>query len=279
MALEDGATVYALDAATGDVRWAYRSEPGQPPLVPAGLLALIDGRLWLRTLFGGSGGATFDPATGARSEPLPTGGLRGPLIAQCGPRLLVYGGGASAHLHRETTRRETVALLARDPSGQWRLPDIAIAEASLTAPAGDERDLVVTAVGRPDRLECWDTDRTAAYVLDKAAAADLARLPKWRLGQLPDEMPKSDRDQPPMRRWAPLAGTAYAVALTPDAVVAVFAGADKTPKLLLLDRTTGTTRDEHALPSEPVADGLCITRAGLIILALRDGTVVACGTP
>lgn len=152
-----------------------------------------------------------------------------------------------------------------------RLPDFAIAEASLTAPAGDDRDLGVTAVGRPDRLECWDTNRTAEYVLGKSAAVDLARLPDWRLGQLPDVIPKPDMEQPPMRRWGPVPGTAYVVALTPGAVVA---GTDKVPKLTLLDRASGALQWEQPLPGDPVNDGLCITRDGL---ALRDGTLVAHG--
>jgi hypothetical protein len=286
MPMSPPATVYALDAATGAVRWAQRGDWN-----PGGGLALIGGRLWARSFFEPGAALRFDPASGAAdADRYVLGGTRGRELAEVAPGLVLYGG---AEVYRDvgnldTGRGEGLAMVHLDGAGRPQLPGIDTMAAALAAPAGDGALLVLagsrfsSGPGCVD-LEGWDAGRTIAETDRLSATFDLAKLPGWRLGQLPEGRNEDHYKNAPQRLWGPLPLTVRGLVLAKDAVVVLACekpGRDRKPQpwtLLLLDRASGATKQALELPGEPAADGLCLTRAGGVVVALRDGGVAAFG--
>lgn len=282
MPLSTGTTVAAIDLATGSPRWAVRQ-----PWSPSAGLALVGGRLWARAFFANAPAIRLDPATGAaESDRLPINGARGREIVQVSPDLIAYG---ASEVHHATddwgcARGENVALMTLDAAGRPELPGISVAERSNLTPAGDS-DLLVMAFGfgaGPVKLEGWDTAKTTAYVRAQSGKVDMAKLPNWRLTQIPDPLNGTEPEIP--IRWGPLPFAVRAVALAHDGVVVTIAGEfDRNRqlqtgwKLLVLDRADGKTLQTIALPSEPAPDGLCLTRDGGAIVTLRNGGVICVG--
>ena len=158
---------------------------------------------------------------------------------------------------------------------------------TLVAPAGDD-DLVVVAGSRIDtgwgfmNLEGWDTAKSIAET-DQLSNIDLKPLPGWKLGQLPS-LPPERHKNPTQLRWGPLPLMVRGIALAKNAVVALAVncvnGTEKESgpwKVMILDRNTGETKQELELPGEPATDGLCLTRTGGVVVALRNGGVIGFG--
>jgi outer membrane protein assembly factor BamB len=282
MPLSPGTTVAAIDLASGSARWATRQE-----WAPSAGLALVGGRLWARAFFTSAPAVRLDPATGvAETDPLPINGARGREIVQVSPGLLAYGAAEVHHAADDwgCARSETIGLMSLDAAGRPELPGIALGERSNLTPAGDG-DLLVLAFGsgaETVHLQGWDTAKTTAYVREQSAKIDMAKLPAWRLTQIPD--PRSGKEKEIPRRWGPLRLAARAVALARDGVVVTVSGEfnqyrQLQPgwKLLVLDRADGKTLQTVELPSEPAPDGLCLTRDGGAIVALRNGGVAYVG--
>ena len=282
MPLSPGTTVAAIDLASGSARWAVRQ-----PWAPSAGLALIGGRLWARAFFTSAPAVRLDPATGlAEKDRLPINGARGREIAQVSPGLVAYGAAEIHHAPDDwaCARSETVGLMSLDAAGRPELPGINLGERSNLTPAGDG-DLLVVAFGsgaETVHLQGWDTAKATAYVREQSAKVDMAKLPAWRLTQMPDTT--ADTNHAPPRRWGTLLLAARAVALARDGVVVTVSGEfnqyrQLQPgwKLLVLDRSDGKTLQTIALPSEPAPDGLCLTRDGGAIVTLRNGGVVCVG--
>ncbi len=282
MPLSPGTTVAAIDLASGAARWAVRQE-----WAPSAGLALVGGRLWARAFFAAAPAVRLDPATGAaETDPLPISGARGREIVQVSPALIAYGAAETHHAPDDwiCARGENIALTSLDAAGRPELPGVSVGNRCNLTPAGDA-DLLVVAYGNgadPVHLEGWDTAKTTSYVREQSAKIEMAKLPNWRLAQIPDAITGKEKDIP--RRWGPLPFAARAAALAPNAVVVTVAG-EFNPhrqlqpgrKLLVLDRADGKTLQSVDLPGEPAPDGLCLTRDGGAIVTLRDGTVLCVG--
>ena len=283
MPLSPGTTVAAIDLASGSARWATRQE-----WAPSSGLALVGGHLWARAFFTSAPAVRLDPATGVAEEkdPFPITGARGREIVQVSPGLIAYGGAEVHHAPDDWScaRSENIALLSLNAAGRPELPGVSVGFSSNITPAGDA-DLLVLAYGNEGSsifLEGWDTAKTTAYVREQSAKLDLSKLPAWRLNQVPDAINGKEKEIP--RRWGPLQFAVRAVALASDGVVATVAGEfnqyrQMKPgwKLLVLDRNDGKTLQTVELPSEPAPEGLCLTRDGGAIVALRNGGVVCLG--
>ena len=276
-------TVYALDATTGAPRWAKRGEWN-----PVGGLAFIEKRLWASGF--GKPPMRFDPASG-ESDPdaFNVGSPIGREVAEVAPGLVMCGSGEVYRNvdNKKCGRGEGSTMLHLNAEGRPILPGMKVMHATLVAPAGDD-DLVVVAGSRIDtgwgfmNLEGWDTAKSIAET-DQLSNIDLKPLPGWKLGQLPS-LPPERHKNPTQLRWGPLPLMVRGIALAKNAVVALAVncvnGTEKESgpwKVMILDRNTGETKQELELPGEPATDGLCLTRTGGVVVALRNGGVIGFG--
>lgn len=285
----NGTYAYALDAQTGHLVW-QNNEAGIRSTPPArygstisGPMTVAGGRVWL--MGGNRMATTCYGMTNGVLEPLPAkinAGLRGSDIGVFRGKYLIYGGRPfhSDHLERTYPGRDVLFTFARlNSEGKTMYPELCpLPEGALT-PAWDD-GVTVVASSYNTKLEGWSTPALDAALLAGYVTSSNFTYPSWMANRY------MMTNQASFRLWGPLTKETSATALSPNALVAAYAVIPASPpsapisgwRIALLDRGNGSTLWEANLPSEPVMNGLAITRDGDILVALRDGTLLAYGS-
>jgi len=284
----DGTHVYALDAATGKIKWqnnetGHMDKANHKGVSMMGFLAAGDGRLWLP-----SGKAclpiSYDMKTGKCAPWSKSGGARCSEIGLFGD--YVVFGGRMLYSDQDFRRmgKGMEQLFTQHSEGRVVFPEVQLNGSNVLSPAWDDVSML-TAMNVARTLECWDAAKTKAqlaqlikdYVTPKKSHIRRRITIRGKKRKLPDH---------PMRTWRDEKLEMYAFALTANAVVVLCGDGDRTQYVAVpsknwsikaLNRTTGKPLWEQKLPSEPLLNGLCVTRTGSVIVTLVDGTVLGFG--
>lgn len=247
----DGVHVYALDAATGAIRWQNNSAGRAHHVNAMGSLLLHEGNLYLAT---GYGSAVYRAKDGDFVRVISGGRLRR------GADQFVTGGTVEAGAHplygpeQDLRWASHYLLIARSQDR------IVSQHASAASAAGGAKEMVISCRPVDDYNEA----------LPKDTKENLAKRSKpfWEKAVF---------------------HKSYALALATNAVLVT--GRYNAPSLgekaslnekleygiKALDLDTGRLLWEHPLPGCPVRWGLAIDRAGRVIVTLRDGRVLCFG--
>lgn len=258
----EGTYVYAVDAATGALKWVnntsgYLDRDLRKGVSVQGGLTIHDGKLWLAA---GNvvGMASYDLATGEYAGTTEIGDgspqkNRGEEIGVIGDRYLIHGG------RLQFSVAENVVNPGRfeAQSASGAMLDLSLGRVTPAWDAG---------------LFCAPPNRQ-----DAPAVFETPELMK-RLG---DKHPRR-----PRILWSAdrLEGSRVdAVALAKDGVVAACVSRrprslTPQPRVCVLDRDSGDVAWECELPGLPRLNGIAIDRDGRIFVSLEDGRVVAFGT-
>ena len=261
----DGTFLYALDAATGEVKWrngdsGHLDTDLRKGVSAQGYLTAADARLWM------AGGNVISPAV----YDLGTGGYvglpvkdgspqtnRGEEIGVLRDKFLVYGG-----------RLRYSALKSVVNPGVFTLGRMAgtRVDKSLTLSTGKippvwNEDLMVLVNGRRVPPECHLVDNILVH---------------FRRG-LPDERPVAMWKAP-----LPADSDVVSLALGANQVVAVYEAAGfrslyERFAVCGLDLKSGAILWQCDLPAPALAGGLLIDRDGRVIVTMADGSLVCCG--
>jgi PQQ-like domain len=262
----DGTYVYALDAATGGVKWQnIRSGHLDPELrkgVSAqGGLAIANGRLWM------AGGNVISPA----SYDLNTGKYLGPEPGDGSPRAnrgeeigifegeYVISGGRLRYSARENVVNPgafTIAQLATAPNAQLGMP---LCWGRI--PPAWNQDYVIAVNGRSTLPQSFRAADVAAYVKE---GNEQRQPPSATLSGIP---PNSD---------------VIALVLADDRAVVVCTVVQPgmlAPawRILLADLSRGSVTWQRNLPAAALPGGVLIDREGRVAVVLQNGGVVSFG--
>jgi len=304
----NGLHAYALDPATGAVRWsrhdAGRGVDGVSGTASSlGTIAVGGGRLWIASAT--IAPASFDLKTGELL--LPAGGeatlwggalKRGTAVATAGGAWVLQGGRRLSASQEDPPADENFEGLMAWPVGAMsraaapgtdRAVGVELIGDGLTfAPASDGDLLVAAGRGNPVAYS-WKALEEAAT--RAAAGAAAPGNPRDRARFVPATL-LADRKKgalPEGARWGPLPDRrTEAAVIAADAVVCAAAvlrpgSGRNTPAtnwtLAAHDRATGAETWSVPLPGRPVADGLCIARDGRLLISLADGSLICYGQP
>ncbi|MBI5394555.1 MAG: PQQ-binding-like beta-propeller repeat protein [Verrucomicrobia bacterium] len=240
----DGTHVYALDAATGRIKW-QNSASGHLDadartgvsvqghmLIAGGKLHLAGGNAVSPALYDLADGRCLnDPAilrTPSRNNVLGSVNPRGSELYRIGGRVMAAGRPLYAH-------------------PQWPVFDPSVVNKTLLAPTGDRAVAWVNST----RLMCFRRDEMPA--LENKFLADWGK----------------PRVQGLAAAWDIECKDALAIAVGPNAVVVA-----KPAEVTAYSLADGKVLWTEALPAPPVPWGLAVTQAGRIIVALTSGKVI-----
>jgi outer membrane protein assembly factor BamB len=285
----DGMYIYALDAASGKIKWqngsaGHSNATNRQGPVP-GVLTVANGRLWMA---GGhfTGPVAFDLETGAlvHSNYKSVGGINaGGEVGVFGD-YLCFGGPLAVRTPAErfTNGLSTVSFLKLGDAGTALYPELAAARSSFVMSAWDAK-LFAVAPWKADSLCFWEPGNLEK-MLDDAAKAPMpkefwkrARRVFWQ-GRPPLKTDKAAE----LPFWTSEKRGVWATALASNAAIAVWkvkppAGAAKDTaakwSIAALDRSDGRTIWEIELPGEPLPNALCIDRNGNTVVSFRDGSL------
>lgn len=285
----NGVYVYALDAATGQLRWRTSATEGQPDLrfAPSvmGGLTIAGGRLWLSS--GTDCPASFDLKTGVMPEPvksklwpgarpLPP---RGSGIGCLAGHFLLFGGRRLVSTYDERFLYPAglgITLVRLNASGLAQPPADFLLPLATQTPVWDQELLVLTHCHN-SQLYAWNVSKLITF-LDEQAAAN-SKLPCFTPPEFQENVhtrpvPAANFEKAAMHLWSKPDAEVTSLALAGNALVAAYK--EKTGPWLLagFHRDTGAALWSQKLPCEPIFDALCISRDGQIIIGLRDGSVI-----
>ena len=303
----DGVHVWAVDALTGKIVWHQggwqlggdgaekEAIANRIGVYAAGGLTVDRNHLWMA---GGGwvGRVCYDLADGKMAPPDFTGGPfdRNPAaeIGIFADRFIFLGGsvlyrGAS---EQRQSKSHTLGLMALDETGRAQYPENIIADSCIT-PAWDTGNLVLTSDRDGCTLMSLDVRQLVAR-LDQMPHKPLAEKCFQRPSRMSARLslntpgdPVPAARQPELKLWEQPCRT-YGLVLTPHTVVVLReapwkvrypALADRSWSVAALDRTNGQVFWEVKLPGEPMLNGVCLDRAGNIIVTLSNGAVVCVG--
>ncbi len=295
-----GTRVFALDLATGTIRWqnVRAGQNGSKPedgVRVAGHLTITDKHLFLAA--DGPRYAAFDLKTGQLQAPdsYDRSGLRGRQQGVLPGGWLLQGGEQNFVGYERrfgSGRGADLALSKLDESG---LPDGPHVRLSPSGPHGDKLlsawDETAFVISRLKRygVELWSMDSLMKKV---SAAREKGMNGKRRKDQilLPQENVKDPLTKPTEpAQWPGFIHPVAGVALGADAIV--IAHCDNEPHrkgsfhnvqpqnwfVTVLERSSGKERWRMKLPVEPIKDGLAIARDGSVLCTLRDGSIICIG--
>jgi outer membrane protein assembly factor BamB len=286
-----GLHTYALDAVTGAVRWenhdAGRSRGTQPGTGSYGLTAVGAGRLWLSsaglhpTSFALADGTVRTVPSSEDITPFTHRIRRGADVGTIGDAWVLRGGD-------RLSRQQQAGL------SPYKGVGYSLLSASVAPPPKQKTVVGVHALPRSLPTPAWDGGLLACAPGSGLAAYDLAAFLRACDGALATPFPKDSKqslelgalvgdargksgdDVPPGALWGPLPCSVHSLVLAADAIVAVGqTGKTGNLRLAVFDRAGGAERWTTALPAEPVVNGLCVARDGLIVVSCVDGQVLA----
>ena len=295
----NGTHVYALDAATGKIKWqnntsGHLNGEQHKGVLAHGSLTIGKGKLWMCA--GSSCAiASFDLADGKCTIPSHANGTgrngnRGREIGLFADELIIQGG-QPLHLDQagERVMRSgcEMTFTRTHPDGRMAMPPVIPFVSNTALPVWDGQGLLTPhAIGRTPRIACLNVAPLQAWlaavqtsyqeqfqkrqswqpVAVKAAGEDLAQASK-----VPGRRaPVWEKE---MRRDAPV----YALALTKNAVIATLSPGVDRWKIVAMDRAGGTELWSQPLPVEPLFNGLCVNRKGHVLVTLTDGRILCLG--
>ncbi len=291
----DGTHVYALDAATGEIKWQNNScghvdRENLKGALAHGYLTIGKGRLWMCAGSAASP-ASFDLTDGTCAMPsyFAAGsreGIRGREIGLFSDEFIIQGGQLlhwdqpGERLMRKGCQMTFVRLGA---DGQMSMPPVIPFDSSTALPVWDNQSLFTRhVVERKPRIACVRVTSLNAWLA--ALQASREESFKQRQSWEPVAIDLTGRTRPAgstaLEREAlawekPL--DPYALALTNNVMVAVHPVATDAWQVTVLDRSTGEELWHHPLPDEPLLNGLCVDRRGNVLVALIDGRVLCLG--
>ncbi len=316
----EGTHVFALDGRTGRIKW-QNNESGRVQMdtgVSAlGHLMVFRNHLWMAP---GSllTPAAYSLATGRYSVPSNLGAIwktsmmgvqanllpRGSELGVFRDRFLLHGGLPLYSEPKDRLKANTHVKFMPEcgfvfaecddagAAGTVKMPEIAPTFGGL--PCAWDDSILLTALSGFRQLECWDGEKTAAFLTEEYARnkkrIDTAPIPDYQRAiekvavVRPDAYKwKPEKSVRPMCLWGPVDYDMYGLALAKNAVLVAHVkmqeGRPPEYSLAALDRRKGELLWECLLPGEPMLNGLCVDRRGRVIAALTDGVVVACGGP
>jgi len=245
----DGTHVFALDAATGRLKWqnstsGHLDAQARSGVSVQGHLLIADGKLHL------AGGNAISPAVYDLADGRC---LNDPAILRARPRNNLLG--AVSPRGSELYRVGNHVLAAGKPlyaHPDHPVFDPTVVNKTLLAPAGDH----VVAWVNSARLMCFP--RAELPMLEKTFLADWGRQPRL---------------QGLARTWEIECKDALALAVGPNAVVVA-----KPAEVVAHRLADGTRLWNTPLPAPPVPWGLAVTREGRIVVALTGGKVIGIST-
>lgn len=239
----DGTHVFALDAATGRLRWQNNSSGHLNPEARTGVsvqghMMIADGKLYL------AGGNAVSPAV----YDLRDGRcLNDPAVTRQTDRNNVIG--ARAPRGCELYRLGHTVLVSGKPlyaHPRWQVYDPTVQNKTLLAPAGE-------------RVVAWiNNARLAGFARQDPELVELFRA-TWGKPQPPPVKPA----------WEVACKDSVAVAVAPNAVIVATPG-----ELAAYDTTDRRLLWKHSLPANAVPWGLAVNRDGRVVAALEGGRVV-----
>lgn len=246
----DGTHVYALDAASGRLRWQNNASGHLDPAAFAGVsvqgnMILHEGKLWL------AGGNVVSPAVYALADGKCLNDLdqvkrfeNNNVPASQSPR------GSELYL---VANHVFVGGQPHYAHPKWKVCDPSVTDKTWVASRGD-RDVLWTNNDRVSKVVCYPR-------LEEKRTERL--LGAWGKPQIPGLTPQWELD----------AKDSTAVALGRNALVIA-----RGSELLAIDLGDGRPLWTHSLPGTTVPWGLAVDRAGRVIVALQGGQVICYGT-
>ncbi len=245
----DGTHVYALDAATGRLRWQNNASGHLDPQAFAGVsvqgnMMIHQGKLWL------AGGNVVSPAVYSLAN--------GQCLNDVDQVKRLENNNVPAS---QSPRGSELYLVANQvfvggqphyAHPQWKVCDPSVTDKTWVASRGD-RDVLWVSNDRLSKVVCYPR------LEEKRAERLLAAWGKPRIPGL-------------TAQWELDAKDCTAVALCQNALVIV-----RGTELLALDLRDGRPLWTHALPGTAVPWGLAVDHAGRVIVALQGGQVVCYG--
>ncbi|MBI5724233.1 MAG: PQQ-binding-like beta-propeller repeat protein [Planctomycetes bacterium] len=296
----NGVYVYALDAASGQVRWEncdtgrFDGPTGGSGAV--GTMTVAGGRLWLAG--GTDWPVSFDLKTG-KPEPSPAAKpvqnyrkspLRGCEIAVFADRFILYGGRRliSGYDERKNPGHGVgFAFVGLKDTGAQK-PEVFALPDSTLPPVWDS-ELIVVARGNNGLLTGWSVPKLTGFLdetIDKGGGIRVEPpqlASPLKLVTRPTSAPASAAAPLPMLCWGPINQEFSATALAANALLATQSTSAKDKnappawQLVALNRGSGEQIWAVPLSCEPIFNGLCVDRDGQIIVALRDGSLACYG--
>jgi outer membrane protein assembly factor BamB len=277
----DGTEMVALDAATGTLRWEKRLGANQPDA--SGQMCWGDGAIWLRG--GDWGNARVDPATGAFTQLSSTQGIgrpnHGQDIGYLGHGWLVYGGRQHILPGVEIVQDRMYCTYQLSAPSAARSPSILTLNAYKGdgISAWDDHGIVIGEESGhwwldPDLVADLDASAISPGVakfpvrdlnLEAASSAHLVAL----AAHSPNQAPKDCRFLWPM--------------LSANQVILVGGGGSEwrwKPSVVAVDRASGQTAWVVPIPlGMPDWNGMCLDRAGQVLVPFLDGSLMCIGAP
>lgn len=304
----DGTYIYALNAKTGAIRW-QNTESGhlEKDLHKGaslnGCFTLSSNRLWMA-----SGNAYspvgYDLATGATIVPGYASSSvydpvrRGRDIGVFLNEYVVHGGYPLFSSQDEWLtggKGDKYAFTQIQADGTLKFPELEVLTVALL-PAWDQRSVLTSFTEkRLHGIEVWDSEKTRAFI-----RAELSKRPDVNKKFMEQPSGKAKKasfvstleglgqdDAEPdyeMKLWKnPPLGCIYSVVLADNAALVVWGNgmADEIRTkwtMAAMNREDGKELWKISLPSEPVLNGLCVTRNGDLALTLADGRLLFVGS-
>lgn len=295
----NGTHVYALDAATGKIKWqnntcGHLNEEQHKGVLAHGNLTMARGKLWMCA--GSSCAiASFDVADGSCTIPVHANGTfrngnRGREIGLFADNLIIHGG-QPLHLdqpgERMMQRGCEMTYTRLDPNGRMTMPPVIPYDATAALPVWDGESLLTPhVVSRDPRIVCVETAPLRQWIggLQAAREDTFSKRQSWMPVTfslvervLPTDEIVSRRPTPAWEMAMKRDAMIYALALTGNAVVAVVSSAPDGWRVVTLDRVTGDERWTHPLSAEPLFNGLCVNRKGSVLVTLTDAGIMCFG--
>ena len=291
----DSTHVYALDAATGKIKWQNNScghldSENLKGALAHGYLTIGKSRLWMCAGSAASP-ASFDLTDGTCAMPsyFAAGcreGIRGREIGLFGDEFIIQGGQLlhwdqpGERLMRKGCQMTFVRLR---PDARMNMPPVIPFDSNTALPVWDNRSLFTRhVVDRKPRIACIDATLLKVWLAELQASREKSfkKRQSWHpvafdlTGRNPPEGSTAhERDAFVWERQL----DPYALALTNNEVVAVHRVATDAWQVTVLDRTEGEERWHQPLPSEPLLNGVCLNRNGDILVTLTDGRIACFG--
>jgi outer membrane protein assembly factor BamB len=303
----DGTYIYALDAKTGDIRW-QNTESGHlekdmhKGASLNGYFALSSNRLWMASGnayspvgYDLADGSTIVPdyASSSVYDPVRRGRDIGVFLND----YVVHGGYPLFSSQNEWLtggKGDKYAFTEIQADGTLKFPELEVMTVALL-PAWDKRSVLTSfSEKRLHGVEIWDSEKTLAFIrTELAKTTDVNKKfleqPSGKIKKASFVSTMEGRGQNAvapdyeMKRWKnPPLGCIYSVVLAGNAALVVWGdgasdGIQTKWTLTAMNREDGKELWKISLPSEPVLNGLCVTRDGDLALTLTDGRLLLVG--
>ncbi len=301
IANEAGAALIALDAQTGSLKWEQTELNGQYQehrrggRTPSGGLTVAHGQLWMSALYWSP--VAFNLETGVMatlpdSQKKHSNGYCGEHIGVLPNGTLLYGGWRlqkdQSNRHFLNGRGGRISFQTVDNAGQAVFPEVTALPKVLQMPVWDDTQLITARLAR-QHITAWDMKKLSTWIETSSEKYKDKKYPNHKPSAYELPTPKNKKNEfqaadVPMQEWQ----SGYDVnglALSRNAVLMLAGFRDEKEmkkqhallkhwKVIAINRTEGDEIWSIDLPSEPLYNGISLTRDGAILVVLRSGEVL-----